>query len=151
MPQTKTNQEELDYYQEVRDRVLHIMQEQGFENNPKAFAEQVDVEYLMLYNFISSRSSRPKLLMLRKILMAFPAYSATWFFGVQDMEALFGEYKPMLAVPTLSPEAQQERNRRADQLIMRLLEENNQLKNKLIDAHNVQKRVMDAFTSGKQD
>lgn len=151
MPQTKTNQEELDYYQEVRDRVLLIMQEQGFENNPKAFAEQVDVEYLMLYNFISSRSSRPKLLMLRKILLAFPSYSTAWFFGVQDADALFEDYRPMLGTPSLSQEAMEARSRKADQLILRLIDENNQLKNKLIDAHNVQKRVMDAFTSSQKD
>lgn len=146
MAQSKTNQEELDYYQNIREHVLQIMQEHGFDNNPKAFADHIGVEYLTVYNFVSSRSSRPKLFMLKKILEAFPEQDLTWFFAVPGYESAFKAYKPLSKKAPLSVEELLLRNTKADNMILKLMKENSELKDKLIESNQFYQRITAAFT-----
>lgn len=145
MPRKPTNDQELLYYQQLRGRVLDIMQEHGYHNNPKAFAEHINVDYSLLYNFISERTPRPQFILLHAVLNAFPGTNLNWFYGIYEEESLFGDYKPGAIHPSMSQEELLSRNQKADNLILKLLDENNQLKDKVIKLQDTLNSVLSSI------
>ena len=121
------------------------MQEHGFENNPKAFAAHIDVDYAMLYNFISERTPRPQFMLLNAILQAFPGTNLNWFYGIEQEGALFDNYKPRNNYANMAQEELLLRNQKADNMILKLLEENNMLKDKIIKLQDTLNHVLSSI------